>query len=236
MATKSLLDRFIEDRTRSLASVYLTRRDDLLVVEAPRGAGVDLHAIIRTGQGRPERRFGIVLEGRKADLTAARANASVQSTLDMLGRREFAYPVALFLFRMENDRGFFTWVVEPLITEQGPLLYPHATASFADLDTNAVNQIVAAVNAWYDAGRPSGIELLHSIIDAARTYFAVHGQPAAGLRLPFDEAYELAKLGRDQLGPLSGEIIKTGVKAFEEQGLLGLKVRLVADQEHFSLE
>ncbi len=233
---KSLLDRFIEDRARSLASVYLTRRDDVLITDAPRGAGVDLHAIIKTSKGRPERRFGIVLEGRKADLTVTRANASVESTLETLSRREFSYPVTLFLFRMENDRGFFTWVVEPLVTEQGPLLEPHTTASFTDLDTNAVNEIVASVSAWYDAARPGGVELLHSIIDAARAYLSQQGQPPSLLRLPFDEAYELAKLGRDQLGDLSGEIIKTGVRALEEQGLLGMKVRLVGDQEHFSVE
>jgi hypothetical protein len=137
---------------------------------------------------------------------------------------------------MENDRGFYSWVVEPLVTDQGPLLEPHATASFAELDTNAVNDIVASVNAWYDAAKPGGVELLHSIIDAVRTYVSLHDKPPSLLRLPLDEAYELAKLGGEHLGPLSGEIIKTGVRAIEDHGLLGVKVRLVADQEHFSLE
>ncbi len=81
------------------------------------------------------------------------------------------------------------------------------------------------------------IELWHSIIDAEAAYEAEHGNPPKKLKLPVQLAYDLAKLGHEQLGELWGRVMKSGIVVFEEEGLLGVSVEIVRDAStQFSFE
>jgi hypothetical protein len=253
MAKKSprLDNWYVEQRLRSLATIVLTRREDLAVTEAEadQDEGIDLIVTIRTRKEAALRKFGVILKGVADEVTRERANAILKPALQALVVRAFPYPVCLFFFRMANDEGFYTWVAEPAVTDEGfPVLRPHAEAACTDLDTSALHQIVRQVMAWYDAflqkvttgspgnSRKSGIEVLHALLDAEAAYFTAHGQPPTLLKLPVLQAFELAKLGREHLGDLAGEIIKDGISVLEKHGLLGLKVQLVTDLHDFSLE
>jgi hypothetical protein len=238
---------FIEQRTRSLATIYLTRRDDLIVTESDEEA-IDLKVVVKSRKEGTGRKFGVVLRGIKNDVSADQANAILHPTMEALSTRAFPFPVCLFFFRMENDEGFVTWVSEPVVTGEGnPHLEHRTEASCEPLDTDAINRLVGEVSAWYDAfsanvvgtrkgHRRNGIELLHAIIDGEAAYFSDHGRPPALLKLTVAEAYELAKLGREHLGDLAGQIIKDGIRVLEKIGLLGVTVKLVTDQQTFSFE
>jgi hypothetical protein len=249
MAKKHMEKWFIDQRLRSLATVVLTERSDLLIEEAEDDGPIDLRVTIRAKKKVPERTFGVILKSSLADLPAEKANALLNPTLEALGTLAFAHPVCLFLFRMVADRGFFSWVAEPVVTADGnPVLQRWTEAKCADLDTSAVHEIVGSVNRWYDAflksvmestktqRKLSGVEVLHGIIDGEAAFFSSHGKAPRVLKLPVIQAYELAKLGREHLGDLAGHIIKDGVRVLEKEGLLGMKVRLVTDQPDYSFE
>jgi hypothetical protein len=241
---------YVAQRLRSLATIYLTRRDDLSITEAPEEDGVDLIVTIHARNEVPQRKFGVVLGGTAENMAASQVNVLLKPTIEALSARPFPYPTCLFFFRMANDdAGCWTWVAEPVVTDEGfPQLTHRNDALCEDLDTSAIDCIVKRVTAWYGAflanvvqgpeGRhkKNGIEVLHGIIDEEAAYFSQHGKAPKLLKLPIAQAFELAKLGREHLGDLAGHIIKEGVRVLEKNGLLGMKVKLTTDQRDFSLE
>ncbi len=80
------------------------------------------------------------------------------------------------------------------------------------------------------------IGLWHEIIDAEAEYQDEHGHSANILKLPVLQAYDLAKLRHNELGPLAERVMLDGIKAFEEVGLLGIPVKLVPDGTDFVFE
>jgi hypothetical protein len=80
------------------------------------------------------------------------------------------------------------------------------------------------------------IELWHAIIDAEAEFESEHGEKASMLKLPVLQAYDLAKLRRKDLGELSEKVMRKGIKVFEEDGLLGIPVKLVSGGGEFEFE
>jgi hypothetical protein len=80
------------------------------------------------------------------------------------------------------------------------------------------------------------IALWHSIIDAEAEYVSEHGHPPALLKLPVLQAYDLAKLSRNEFGPLSERVMLEGIKVFEKEGLLKIPVKLVHNEAEFVFE
>src|SRR5436190_802261 len=60
MAKEKKREEFIADRVRALATVYLTRRDDLIITDVDRSEGFDLRVQLSKEKGRA---FGVVLTG-----------------------------------------------------------------------------------------------------------------------------------------------------------------------------
>ena len=84
---------------------------------------------------------------------------------------------------------------------------------------------------------PTGsIALWHEIIDAEAEYHNRYGHPPHVLKLPVLQAYDLAKLRPSEFGPLAEQVMRKGVKVFEEQGLLGIPVELVPGAGEFVFE
>src|SRR4051794_7187825 len=106
MAKKSprLENWYIQQRVRSLATIVLTRREDLTITEAEAAQddGIDLIVSIRARKEAAQRKFGVILRGVADDLTRDRANAVLKPTMQALVARAFPYPVCLFFFRMAN--------------------------------------------------------------------------------------------------------------------------------------
>jgi hypothetical protein len=144
---------FIAERTRALAMLHLTRRDDLEVTPAGQGVGLEyIVYITKGGKERSLRQFGVFLRGTKSPVTERHLDKLLRPTMQsFLGIGPFPYPVCLFHFTMEDDQGYFTWVAEPAVTEDGPRLLMHEEAHCRKLDRAALDEIVSRVDSWYDA-------------------------------------------------------------------------------------
>ncbi|MBY0230017.1 MAG: hypothetical protein K2W96_12105 [Gemmataceae bacterium] len=144
---------FVAERTRSLAMIHLTRRDDLLVSNGGEGAGLQFIVRIEKEKGRPAlRQFGLFLRGSRGPATLAQVEKSLRPTMQSFARLgPFPYPVALFHFMMEDDQGCFAWVAEPEVADGAPRLVLREAPACLPLDRAALDGIVDRVDAWYDA-------------------------------------------------------------------------------------
>lgn len=144
-------DWFIAERTRTLALLHLTRRKDLVINEG-RDAGLAFVVSITQEEGKASlRQFGVYLRGTKSATTEAYLNRSLQPTLGEIVRiDQFPYPVCLFCFTMDDDQSYYTWVAEPVVREEFPILVMHSEPRCRKLDRAALDEIVEAVDRWYD--------------------------------------------------------------------------------------
>jgi hypothetical protein len=149
----TLQERLIEERIRAVAIVYLTRRPEITIHEETKDIGIDLLAFISPNDKVGVRQFGVKLIGIWEDVTVEQANLALRPTMhEMQGHGPFPFPVLLFFFTMEKNRGWYTWVAQPLVSAQAAIELPiHHEADCHPLDDLALDEIVAHVNAWYDA-------------------------------------------------------------------------------------
>jgi hypothetical protein len=145
--------RLIAERVRALATILLTRREDVSIHEVTEDFGLDLIATINHEEKPGLRQFGVELRGVWAKVTAEHANAVLKPSMQQILRYgPFPFPVALFFYTMENGEGWYTWVSEPHISSDGSFeLRLHGEASCRPLDDEAVDEMVGQVDAWYDA-------------------------------------------------------------------------------------
>src|SRR5436309_387823 len=152
--SESKQDWFIAERTRALALMHLTRRDDLVVTET-RGPDIGLDYVVSISKEDGEqslRQFGVVLCGTKSPVTEDQLNKTLRPTMQAFQRTgQFPYPVCLLYFSMDDDQGYYTWVAEPAVMADGPRLIMHAKAHCRKLDREALDAIVASVHHWYEA-------------------------------------------------------------------------------------
>jgi hypothetical protein len=144
---------FITERTRALAMVHLTRRDDLVIRNAPPGVGLDLLVGLTRKKGEQSvRQFGVFLRGTTDPVTAADLDKRLRPAMKSFLRiGPFPYPVCLFHFTMDGDQGRYTWVAEPAVTDDAARLVMHEAAHCRELDRAALDEIVVKVDRWYDA-------------------------------------------------------------------------------------
>jgi hypothetical protein len=150
-------DGFLAERVEALAIMHLTRRPDLVVRrrswQDPQAEGLLVEIRER---GRPPSRkvFGVSLDGAKAPVTIEGASTRLKLGL---GRFFSNYegptiPYILFYFTMLDDQGYATWAAEPVV-ESGrhKLKYHRSRADCVRLDREALDRLVAAVDAYYEA-------------------------------------------------------------------------------------
>ncbi len=145
-------DLILQERSRALAIVLLTERDDLQI-RAGNDEGVDLLVSLK----RPEklallRRFGVVLSASVEPATAT----DIPDLLDVrvvqrLAEAEFSFPVCVFHFTMRDNRGYLAWYLEPALTADGPRLLRHNRMSFDSMSKSTADELVARVAPWWDA-------------------------------------------------------------------------------------
>ena len=153
MTTTKTTEWFVAERVRALSMVYLTRRDDLFISETKEDYGFDFSVDIIKDEARTTRRFGIVLRGTKSPVSDATANQQLKPSMaKLVGIEEFPFPVCIFYFTMDDSKGRYTWVAEPIVDEDGhPRLELHRVADCKPLDSAAVDTIVRTVDQWYDS-------------------------------------------------------------------------------------
>jgi hypothetical protein len=143
---------FIAERARTLAMLHLTRRDDLVVMNGEQGIGLDYIIYITKTEGPSSiRQFGVFLGGTKKAMTENQLDRVLRPKIQSLLFGQFPYPVCLFHFTMDDDQGYYTWLAEPDVTEDGPRLLMHEEAHCRKLDRSALDEIVSKVDRWYDA-------------------------------------------------------------------------------------
>jgi hypothetical protein len=151
--TNDMKKRFLADRARALATVYLTRRKDLTVAETEAGAGLDFHVYI--GRKRDPMRpvFGVVSHGALEPVTAGHANKVLRPTLSWFQRAGgFTYPVVLLFFTMREEQAFFAWLAEPVLDDSGaPKLLHHTKVDCQPLTDGLLGKAVDRVVKWYGA-------------------------------------------------------------------------------------
>ncbi|WP_204106706.1 MULTISPECIES: DUF4365 domain-containing protein [Spirulina sp. CCY15215] len=144
------LQYFIENRAEHLAIVHLTRRQDLSIQRMDdRDRGLDLLVTIQNKGVSTGKMFGINVKAKDAaikDITD-RSQFPIQKGIHYY--QDLPFPACVFFFTMEDDRGYYQWLKYPLLanqtseTEERDRWYP--------LDDNALEQIVKAIAAWYNA-------------------------------------------------------------------------------------
>ena len=142
---------YIGERAEALARIYLTRRPDLLVKQEEADYGVD-YIVEIAKNGRPTRRmFGVLVKARIAPLTGDTQDSfAAFHFASQTWMEEIPFPLCLFAFTMENDEGFYHWVVEPIVTDEGPKLRLNTGNELSQLDNAALDRIVTQINQWYD--------------------------------------------------------------------------------------
>jgi hypothetical protein len=131
---------FVAERARSLAAVFLTRRDDLDLEDSKEQTGLDYLVHIVHDHRPTGKSFGILLRGAMSPVTARHANKVLRPTVASFGRLSpFHYPVCLFFFTMRDDQGYYSWLLEPVITDQGsPQLTSRTEPDCRKLDDDAL--------------------------------------------------------------------------------------------------
>jgi hypothetical protein len=150
--TSEAKELFLVERVRALATVLLTRRDDLTIAETKQSTGLDLRVHIDREDKPMRLAFGVLLRGVAAPMTADSANKVLGPTMGQFqGMRKFTYPVCLFFFSMRDEKAYFSWLAEPVLTGGVPKLVHHGQADCVALTDVLLDQVVERIVGWYDA-------------------------------------------------------------------------------------
>lgn len=150
--TNEAKERFIADQVRALATIILTRRDDLTIVETKKDTGLDFHVTIDREDKPMRLMFGVLLRGVSSPATPSHANNVLGPTMGQFqGMRKFTYPVCLFLFTVREEQAYFSWLAEPVVNDGVPKLVHHKVADVVPLTNEHLDDAVEQIVAWYDA-------------------------------------------------------------------------------------
>jgi hypothetical protein len=149
--TNESKEQFLADRSRALATVILTRRDDLSIAETKKETGLDFHVSIDREDKPMRLTFGVLLRGAASTVSIEQANRILGPTMgQFVGMRKFTYPVCLFFFTMREDQAFFCWLAEPALSGGAPKLIHHDEANCVELTNELLGQVVEQIVSWYD--------------------------------------------------------------------------------------
>ena len=144
--------KFIGERVRALATIVLTRRGDLSIVETKKDTGLDFHVQIDREDKPMRLTFGVLLGGVPSLVTIDHANKVLGPTMGQFqGMRKFTYPVCLFFFTMREEQAFFSWLAEPVVIARTPKLIHRDKADCLPLTNELLEQVVEQIVGWYDA-------------------------------------------------------------------------------------
>jgi hypothetical protein len=144
--------RFAAEWVRVHATIILTRRGGLTIVDTKRNTGLDLHVFVDREDKPMRLTCGVLLRWVLSAVTPKHANRILRTTMAQFqGMRKFTYPVCLFFFSMGDERAFFSWLAEPVLADGAPKLVHHEKANCVELTDEKLDQVVEQVVAWYDA-------------------------------------------------------------------------------------
>lgn len=150
--TNESKEQLFAEQVRALATIILTRRGDLTILETKKETGLDFHVQIDREDKPMRLTFGVLLRGVASPVTAEQATKVLGPTMGQFqGMRKFTYPVCLFFFTLRDEQAFFSWLAEPIVTGAAPKLVHHARANCVALTDELLGRVIEQVVAWYDA-------------------------------------------------------------------------------------
>jgi len=154
MATKEAW--YIGQRSEALAIMYLTRRDDLIISrQKEEERGLDFLVTLLKDGGYSGRLFGVQVKATVSTPKLVQRDdiIEIKSALKPLqSLAELPFPVCLFFFTLENDQGYYKWILEPVIEGQSnSQLFFNKSNEFKNLSDEEIDKIISAVNNWYES-------------------------------------------------------------------------------------
>ena len=150
--TNESREHFIADQVRALATILLTRRGDLTIVETKKHTGLDFHVTIDREDKSMRLMFGVLLRGVPSPVTPDQASKVLEPTMGQFqGMREFTYPDCLFLFALREEQAFFYWLAEPVVNDGVPKLVHHNKANVVPLTNEFLERVIQQIVGWYDS-------------------------------------------------------------------------------------
>jgi hypothetical protein len=144
----------IEERATQLAIVYFSRRNDLLIQQAHAvDLGVDLLITLTKHGQLTGRLFGVQIKaGRHVQVKPV--NVEKNAYRIRVGSPEvledLPFPLCRVVFDMDNDEGYYQWILEPIIKPDNVNLRPSTRGTFKKLTKEELDMIVQQVNLWYE--------------------------------------------------------------------------------------
>ncbi|WP_413172655.1 DUF4365 domain-containing protein [Anabaena azotica] len=147
---------YIGLRSEALAVVYLTRRDDLIVSQQKKGEGVlDFSVTISKDGNYTGRIFGVEVKATVSSSELIQHNDIFKLKNNKYNHlqvfRDLPFPVCLFFFTLDNDQGYYRWILEPIINEGNNVsLKINENEELKKLNDQEIDNIIVMVNSWYD--------------------------------------------------------------------------------------
>lgn len=147
---------FYAVRSEQLSIVYLTRRDDLRVIQPKHEYAPDLLVTLLEGSRDFGRYMGV--ETRGVSTSAVRhADKQNPENVQVSGLRmnyeafqNIPFPLCLYVFSMEDDRGYWKWIREPVLdSPDNRTLVLNEGKTMLPLTNEAIEQMVQTVRCWY---------------------------------------------------------------------------------------
>jgi len=153
MATKEAW--YIGQRAESLAMMYLTRRNDLVVSRQQEEQNLDFLVTLLKNGAHTGRLFGVQVKAIVSTPKSTQFDNSVEIKLALEQNRlltELPFPVCLFFFTLGNNQGYYKWILEPVIAGQPNFeLLLNQKNELKELNDEEIGNIISAVNSWYDS-------------------------------------------------------------------------------------
>lgn len=140
----------LEQRALRLAIVHLSRRDDLILTPSNDEYGIDLLVSLTHGAKSSGRVFGVLVRASRFLSAKPTSMESQQFKLQVntpLIPEDLPFPLALFVFNMEDDEGYFRWLLSPT-SATGLAL--NREPMFTKISPVTIDQAIAQIDRWYE--------------------------------------------------------------------------------------
>jgi len=146
------MQQFLQWRAETVAGMILTRRDDLVVrwMDLPSGA-TDFLVDVVCGRESLSHVFGVRVRGLEHAVGSPDEVPVRLSNPPLDDLADASMPYGVVVCTSDDERGYFRWVRQPVVTRGVTRLKTVREARWRELDHESMADIVAAVNAWYEA-------------------------------------------------------------------------------------
>lgn len=112
---------------------------------------MDFLVTVTRGGAPTGRIFGVQVKAREAPVHDL-GELDVNDPTHARSVADAPFPLCLFVFTMRDDQGYVAWLKAPdPRARRAPALQSASRADWSELHSDTLDEIVSAVNRWYDA-------------------------------------------------------------------------------------